>query len=100
MKLVKNALAKIKTSFDTLKRFWEIQELECATLFELNEETGDKLQKLQVSQNEIYKNHSASKIHETTVRWMALFKINHDAYISIEVNFFIVKIESIRYLER
>lgn len=83
--LVIRALYKIKTSFKTLEKFLKIQKIECESLLKLNEETDGKLRNLQEKNEVIHQKHPTSLIYETTIRWMALFKINHDAYMSIEV---------------
>ena len=85
MDLVIQALGNIKTSFQPFKLLWEIQKLECDSLLDENEEVCENLDALQIKNNTIYQNQTESKIFETMIYWMALFKINRDAYISIEV---------------
>ena len=98
MGLLINALARIKTSFLRLKDFWDIQLQESQYLAELNTETGESIRKLQRTKLEVYLENSKEQIQESTLRWITLFKINHDAFTLIQV--FITLFMFISYFKR
>ena len=80
-----NALGMIKTSFGSLQRFWQMQLSEFDGLASSNEETSVRIGQFKEQGKMIYSKLSKKKLLEITFRWMALLKINSDAYSSIEV---------------
>lgn len=107
IKLLISVLGKIETTFQNVKTFWDIQTTECENLnklrfvrksiaklsswiallqYILSDEVQLKIKKLQKKDKDVYVKQAKRKLHESTIKWITLLKINHDAFLAIEVS--------------
>merc|ERR1719410_2029135 len=84
IKLLINVLGRIETTFQNVKTFWDIQTTECTNLSKLSDEVQLKIEQLQKKEKDIYLKQAKRKLHDSTIKWITLFKINHDAFLAIE----------------
>lgn len=91
MGLLINSLGRIKTSFLHLTDFWHLQLLQSQILADLNTQTKESIANVKEETDldgaaiDVFVEQSQEHIHETTLRWITLFKINHDASTYIKV---------------
>jgi len=81
-----NVLGQIKTTFENLKLFWNMQETECNNLQRLCEQTEETLGKL--ADNDSYARAGQivlkKRVRDSVIQWATLFKVNHDGFLAIE----------------
>ena len=107
IKLLINVLGKIETTFQNVKTFWDIQTFQCENLNQLrfvrksmaklssgvallqsilSGKLQLKIEKLQKKDEEVYVNQAKRELRKSTFKWLTLLKINHDAFLAIEVS--------------